>query len=259
MLDRKDPKAVFLEQLAWIEKVAAMVCHKNGVWGEDAEDFASWTRMRLMEDDYAALRMFRGEAEVTTYLTTVVVRHFQEYRRERWGRWRPSAAAQRHGQLARELEVLVYRDGCRLEEAGERLRTAGKTEATDAELSRLLAQLPPRAPLRPVEVGPDPLDDEPARSRADDRVLAAETEARRRRVMDALARALDRLDPEERAIVRMHMAEGRRVADVARALRLEQKPLYRRIEQLRTRLRGYLEQDGLSEGDVRELLGGEEP
>jgi RNA polymerase sigma factor for flagellar operon FliA len=41
---------------------------------------------------------------------------------------------------------------------------------------------------------------------------------------------------------------------VARALRLEQKPLYRRIDQLRAKLRVDLERHGVTAEDVRELL-----
>ena len=52
----------------------------------------------------------------------------------------------------------------------------------------------------------------------------------------------------------MHFAEGYTLADVARALRLEQKPLYRRVERLRARLRALLESAGLGGDDVRGLL-----
>lgn len=254
MLDRLNPESLFLAHLEWIEKVAAIVCHRHSVWGDDAEDFASAAKMKLIENDYEAIRKFRGESEFTTYLATVIVRLFHEHGRERWGRWRCSAAAERTGQLAKDLETLVYRDGFRLEEAGEKLRTAGRTTASDAELARLLARLPARSPLRPERADPGLLDRAPADGPADGRVIADEAEARRRAIMAVLDRALDRLEPEERVIVRMHFADGRKVAEVARALRLEQKPLYRRIERVRTVLRGHLEAAGVSADDVRDLV-----
>lgn len=255
MLDRQNSEALFLKHLGWIEKVAAIACSKAGVWHAEAEDFAAWIKLRLMEDDYAALRKFRGESEIKTYLASIVVRQFHEYQRGRRGRWRPSSAAERLGSPARELEALVHRDGYRLEQAGEKLRTAGVTALSDAELARLLARLPQRAPLRPVEVVSEPLlSAAQADSRADERVAAAEAEARHGEVMGALYRAMEQLEPEERMIVRMHFADGRTLADVARALRLEQKPLYRRVERLRTRLRGYLENDGVRGADVRGVL-----
>jgi DNA-directed RNA polymerase specialized sigma24 family protein len=147
-----NPEDVFLEHLGWINRVAAMACSRYGLWGSEAEDFTSWVQIKLMDDDYAVLRHFRGESGLKTYLASVVTRQFQEYRRQRFGRWRPSAEARRLGSTALHLEALVRRDGYRLDQAGERLRTGGLTTQSDAELARILARLPERDPLRPVEL-----------------------------------------------------------------------------------------------------------
>ena len=255
MVDRLNPEALFLEHLGWIEKVAALACRKHGMWEAEAEDFAGWIKVKLMEDDYAALRKFRGESALKTFLATSVVRYFHDYSRERWGRWRPSAAAERLGPPAPELEALVHRDGYSLQQAGEKLRTSGRTTLSDAELARLLESLPARGPLRPVEVASDPvLEAVVGPSHADERVTDSETASRRGEVMEALKRAFERLDPEDRMIVRMHFADGRTLADVARALRLEQKPLFRRVEQLRASLRRELESEGVRTEDVRGMV-----
>jgi RNA polymerase sigma factor (sigma-70 family) len=256
MLDRDRAEALFLEHLGWIDRVASMACAREGIWGVEAEDFAALMRMVLIEDDYAVLRRFRGESEVKTYLATVVARHFVDYVRARRGRWRSSAAAEQFGAPARDLERLVHRDGFTVQQAGETLRTAGLTALSDAELARLLASLPIRSPLRPV-VEPQPdvvLNSMASNLSADERVVAAESETRRVEVMTALDRALGELEPEEQLIVRLHFGEGLALADVARRLQLEQKPLYRRVKRLRTRLRTLLESAGLRENDVRDLL-----
>lgn len=254
MSDPRSPEALFLAHLGWIDKVAAITCSKRGVWGAEAEDFTAWVRMRLMDDDYAAIRKFRGESAFRTFLASVVVRYFHAFDRERRGRWRPSAAAERAGPPATDLETLVRRDGYTLPQAGEKLRTAGRTTLSDAALARLLATLPERAPLRPVEVASEAvLHAAPGGARADARVAAAEAETRRETVLGALGDAMEALDPEERIIVRMHFADGRTLADVARALRLEQKPLYRRVDRLRRRLRELLEHAGVAGADVRHL------
>lgn len=255
MPDRQNIEALFLDNLAWIERVAASVCRRHGLAGEDAEDFASWAKMKLVEDDYAALRKFRGESSVTTYLTVVVSMLFRDYRAAHWGRWRPSAAARRHGPVAVRLETLVHRDGYRLEQASEILRTSGETELSDRQLASLLAELPERAPLRPVEVGPDPLQVTPAGESADEGVIGAEVEEERRAAGEALSRAMEGLPAEERLILRMRFWEGLGVADIARGLGLPQKPLYRRIERSLARLREHLEAGGVSRERVRALLG----
>lgn len=256
--DRPALEALFLENLRQVERIVASLCRRHALDEADADDFASWVKLKLVEDDYAVLRKFRGESAITTYLTVVVAMLFRDYRVQHWGRWRPSAAALRKGRVAVRLETLVYRDGHRLDQAGEILRTAGETELSDRELAALLAKLPPRGPTRPVEVGADPLASAPAPASADDRVLGGEAEAQRRAADEALVRALDRLPPEDRLILRMRFWEGMSVADIARGLRLEQKPLYRRIDRSLTQLRGDLESAGITRDRVRSILG-EEP
>jgi RNA polymerase sigma factor for flagellar operon FliA len=259
MYDRLNPEALFLEHLDWIDKVASITCSTRGMWGADAEDFIAWVRMKLVEDDYAVLRGFRGGSELKTYIAAVIARQFSSYRRAQRGRWRPSAAARRLGSPATELELLVQHEGYTPREAGEKLRTAGRTTLSDTELARLLDQLPRRGPPRPVEVGPTwLLDDIPDPSQPDERVVAEETEAHRKRLLDALGRAMEHLDREGQLIVRMHFADGYTLADVARTLRVEQKPLYRRVERLRVRLRAFLEGEGLRPDDVRCLRDGPE-
>ncbi len=254
MPDRPSAEAAFLEHLSWIEKVAAITCRKNA-WTTETEDFAAWAKMKMMEDDYAVLRKFRGESSVKTFITTVVVRYFHTYSRDRRGRWRSSAVAVRLGSPARELEMMVRRDGYTLAQAGEKLRTAGLTTLSDVELARLLAEMPERAPLRPEEVDADPeLADAEASSRADERVVASETEAQHRAIMGALAQAVGELKPEEQMIVRMHFRDGRTLADVARTLGLAQQPLYRLAPRLRERLHERLIAGGVSPAAVRALL-----
>lgn len=255
MLDQLNPEAILVENLKHIEKVAAVACRQHGLHGADAEDFASWVKIRLMEDDYAIIRKFRGESGIRTYLATVVMRQFLAYGREQRGRWRPSAAAERLGPPADELEVLVHRDGYTVDQAGEKLRTEGRTTLSDMELTRLLEQLPQRQPLRPTEVASDALLEAAAgTARADERVVAAEARARHADVMEKLGRGMARMSPEERTIVRLHFQEGYSVADVARALGLEQKPLYRRIPKLKEQLREHLEREGISGHGLRAFL-----
>ncbi|HEV7589249.1 MAG TPA: sigma-70 family RNA polymerase sigma factor [Longimicrobium sp.] len=254
MPEPMDPGTLFLENLPWIEKVAGIVCRKHGVWGDDAEDFASVAKLKLMEHDYADLRKFRGDCSATTYIATLVVRRFHEYARERWGRWRNSAAAEREGQLAKDLETLVHRDGCTLAQAAEQLRSAGKTELSDAELARILGRLPARQPMRAKEVSTPAIENAPAGDSADSGIGGMELDRHKSALLAALFKVMEQLPAEECHILRMRFGDGRSVADVARALRLEQKPLYRRIDQLRAKLRVDLERCGVTAEDVRELL-----
>lgn len=255
MPDPLNLEAIFLEHLGWIDKMAALASRKHGRRDADVEDFASWAKMRLMEDNYAIFRQFRGEADWKTFIAPVMIRLSIAYSRRQQGRWRPSAAAERLGTPAKELEQLVRRDGYTVEQAGQKLRTSGVTDLSDLELTRLLESLRARPPLRPVEVVDDPsLEKAAGADRADERVEAAEAETERSALKAALLRGMEALSYEERMILWMRYGEGRTLAYVSRALNIEQKPLYRRIDKLRDLLRSYLEREGVSNRDVRELL-----
>ncbi|HEX2202021.1 MAG TPA: sigma-70 family RNA polymerase sigma factor [Longimicrobium sp.] len=254
MPDPQDPEALLRENLATVDRIVASLCRRQGMRGDDADEVASWTRLRLVEDDYAILRKFRGESSLSTYLTVVVAMLFREYRVREWGRWRPSAAARRLGPLAVRLEMLVLRDGYTLDQAGQRLRAAGETDLPDLELARLLGSVPRRGLPRPVRVGVDAPGELADPAGAEDRVTAEEGAERRRRVEEALRRAVDALDPEDRLIVRLRVWEDTSVADIARGLGLPQKPLYRRLQRVFDQLRRRLESGGLTRDAAVEAL-----
>jgi RNA polymerase sigma factor (sigma-70 family) len=256
MPDRQTAEKLFLEHLPRIIRLAHLICARHPAWAGEADEFASWVQMKVMEDDYATIRNFRGEANLKTYLANVVGRQFHEYRRHRLGRWRHSALAERLGPPAPKLEELVYRDGYTLEQAGEQLRTSGATDRSDRQLAQLLDQLPRRGPMRPREVGSDSpaLQEVRSTSRADETVTAAEAEGEHGRLIAALDRAMRRLDVEDQVIVRMRFIEKRTLAFVARALGLEQKPLYRRQDRVLKQLRILLEQEGVRRADVQAIL-----
>ena len=157
--------------------------------------------------------------------------------------------------MAIRLETLVRRDGYRVDQAGEMLRAAGHTDLPDRELVRLLATLPPReSSTRPMDVGDEPLETLPSAQAADDHVVADEADGERRAAEDVLRSALEGLPPDDRVIVRMRVWEGLSVADIARALNVPQKPLYRRLERIFGRLREQMEGAGITREDVRRML-----
>jgi RNA polymerase sigma factor for flagellar operon FliA len=251
MSDQARFESTFVQHLALIDRIAAAMARRQGLSGDEAADMSSWIKLKLVENDYAAFRKFRGESSIGTYLTVVIAMLARDYRVQRWGRWRPSAAARRKGAIAIRLESLIHRQGYHLRQAAELLRTAGETQLSDRELAAMAAQLPVREPLRPVEVGAEPLASVATLRSAD---AGIETESRQQEA-DRARRTLDRimseLPVEDRLILRMHFWEGMSVADIARGLQLEQKPLYRRLERLLAALRQRLTQAGLT----RELIG----
>jgi RNA polymerase sigma factor for flagellar operon FliA len=250
-------EAFFHANLPLIEKLLGAIAHRYGLRGDDADEYLSWARARLWEDDYAVLRKWRRESKLSTYLAVVLTNLAHEFRIRRNGRWRASAAAVRLGHLAVLLEKLVYHHGMRLEEAGEWLRTRGETTLTNRALVALLDQLPQRTPPRRPDEAEPVIDELPAEGSSDDAVLAAEAGEERRATIRALHAAIGRLPAQEQVIIRMYFLEGQTLASVSRALGVEQKPLYRVKDAALRTLRGLLLEQGITPERMHRLLGGE--
>jgi len=256
MPNRQDLEALLRENLPRIERILALLCRRRGMTGDDAEDFASWAKMRLIENDYAILGKFRGEGSLGTYLTLVIATLLREYRGKEWGRWRPSAAALLLGPVGVRLEALVYRDGFTRAQAAEVLRTVDGDTLSDREVAAMLARIPPRRPPVPPELDLEALAAVPAYDHADDLVIEGEMDRERRRIEEALLQSLECLPDEDRWIVRLRFWQAMSVADVGRALSLPQKPLYRRLERAFWRLRKHLEERSVTRERVGEMLAG---
>lgn len=248
-----DSEQLFLDHLPYIDRVADVIARRNGMSREDREDFGAAVRARLIADDYAVMRKFRGESAMTTFLTVVITNAFRDYRTSKWGRWRPSAAAHRLGGLAVRLETLLHRDGYPLHEAIQVLRTSDENVPADATLARLAASLPERTTVVMTGVQADGIA---ATETADGRVIRVEMDEARGNLERSLVEGLRELAPEDQMIVRLHFWEAMTIAEIARTLKLDQKPLYRRLERCLHVLRTRLENRGIDRKAVAAYFSG---
>lgn len=249
----------FLELLPTIDSLTSAICRRRGFSRSDTEEFAAIVRARFVEAEYAPLRQFRGESSVATYLAVVITSWFRDYIVARDGRWRPSAAALRAGPVAVLLERRISRDGQTRDQAIAEVLAAADQPYSERELRDMVRALPSREPLRPrrVEAFDRELQAAPSML-ADALVESGERDLEVARARNALDSAISTLTVEDRVLVAMRFLEGHSVADIARAMRLEQKPLYRRIERALTSLRRQLESSGISNSTVRDLVAGVE-
>lgn len=246
MPERHELERLFVGNLEQISRISRFMCRRHGMSAEEAEECESWVRLRLVENDYASLRKFRGESALLTYLTVVIAMLVRDYRVQQWGRWRPSAAALRMGPAAVHIESLVYRDGLSLNEALHVMRGNGFAALSERELTTIFATLKPRLPMRPREVGEESLASSAAGEQADAALLVAEQQAERARLESAVTQELKAFNSEDRTILRLTLCEGLSIADVARGLGLQQRALYRHLERLKRELRSRLERAGIT-------------
>lgn len=249
-----DPKDLFLQNLELIERIADHSCRRSRLWPEERKDFVSWVNEKLIENNYAVIRRFEGRANAKfdTYLTTVIKRLLLDYQRHLWGKFHSSAEALRLGPVAVRLEQLVYRDRYSFDEACEILRTNEKVESSVAELKDLWAKIPIRTPR--IEGGQELLEFEKSQERRpDQRMSDKEREGLLRRIGKALKMVLDTLPAEDRVLILMTLKL--KVSEIARTRKLEQKPLYRRLDKIHETLRKGLERHGVRREDIKRLFG----
>lgn len=247
-------ESLFVSHLPLIESIIAQVCRRHHLSASEAEELSSEVKLRLVDRNYEVLHRFQGRSSLRTYLTVVVHRLFLDHRIRLWGKWRPSVSAKRLGAVAILLERLVARDGWSFEQAVEVLRTNHAVDESREALWKLHVQLPPYAPARRFvseEAAQDIPSSEPS---PDANLIRAEQDFVENRVRRALDRARRALTPEERLILKMRFDDRFPVSEIASALHLNQKRLYRTIDAILARLRECLIADGISSEDVTTLF-----
>lgn len=250
-----DAAAFFESHLPVVQRVIAEVARRHRVSGDVVAEFRSLVFLKLVENDFAALRRFHGASSLRTYLTVIAQRVLLDYRNREWGRWRASAAAIRIGPLAVRLERLITRDGLSPAEAMAAMGidpSSGACAGFAATLKGRSAVKGSRTTLGEDAI-PECLDPAPGpEALADLRDQEARAGRMRRLVRDALRT----LDSEDHLIITLRFRDGLSVADVGRVLRLDAKPLYRRIERILAHLHRVVCADAGSGAVARELARG---
>lgn len=245
----------FRASLPLIKRVVGRVCRRASMDEAEAEDFASSVHLALIENDYAVFRKHDGISSLPAYLTVVVQRLLMDERDRAWGRWRPSAEARRMGEVGLTLERLHRRDGLPLESVLPAIRALDPSIGSE-ELAAMATRLPSRT-SRPRAIGIEAVEaaELAAMETADVNVVTNELRERSAAVSDTVRRTLAAMSLEDRALVRFRFARGMSIADISRMMRLPQRPLYRRLDNLLAQLRQSLAARGIDTHAAGELIG----
>src|SRR3954447_11609183 len=155
------PEQFFLGHLKLIEEIVSFCCRRSGFSREEAEDFGGKVKEKLIENDYAVIREFRGRSSPKTYLTTVITNLHKDHRNHLWRKWRASAEGVRLGPVALRLEELLYKEWRSFDEACQILWTNEGVESSVAELADIHRRIPHRIPRQMV--GEERLQSAPTR------------------------------------------------------------------------------------------------
>jgi hypothetical protein len=75
-----DAERLFDDNRSLIERLFAAIAGRYVLSPAEDDDFRAWAKARLVRDNYAVLRKFRGESAVSTYLSIVLRMLLREYR-----------------------------------------------------------------------------------------------------------------------------------------------------------------------------------
>lgn len=219
-----------------------------------ADELRGRVMLHLATKDYAALRAWRRECSLHTYLVTVITRVFLDFRNQEWGKAKPPALARRLGDVALHLWRLTHRKRLTFDEAVQTLHADHGVTNTRDELWDIYSRLPVASGRDFVDVSELARAEQPGAD-ADALVRAAERETLAARVERALSDALSELDAEDRLVLKLFFANGMTRAQIARVLHLDQQRLYPRFLHLMSRLHAALLAQDVTAEDVREIIG----
>jgi RNA polymerase sigma factor (sigma-70 family) len=244
---------LLLDHLSVVDQIVRTTGRRRHLAGQELEDFSGFVRVRLIENDYAILRKFQNRSSLWTYLSAVIERLSLDYCAEKWGRWRPSAMADRLGPAAVVLERLVSRDGHTLEESLEIIRSSHSFGLTQAELLKMWEQLPLR--IRTTDVGEEAAATIPSPRTSEENVDAAELHEKIERISQALKASLDQLSTQERVLLAFRFDQDLTMVQIAKLTNSSVPTLHRRLEKAIKLLRTSLMQSGLERHEIMELIG----
>ena len=244
---------LFIDNLDLIDQIGRAAGRRRRLSPTEQEDLSGFVRLRLIDQDYAVLRKFQNRSTFWTYLASVIERMSMDFCAEHWGRWRPSAMAERLGPEAILLERLVHRDGHSFEEALQLARAHHDVRLSEAQLRHLWEDLPIRP--RHAEVSEEAAAGVAALDSAE---VDVEDSAHRKdlqHVERVLAEALGRCTDQERLLLALRFDQGMKIAEISSVLGSSAPTLHRHLAKVLASLQAALASAGVNPGDISRLIG----
>jgi RNA polymerase sigma factor for flagellar operon FliA len=246
-----DYQRLLLDNLDLIAQIVRMTGRRRHLSATEQDDFGSFVSLRLIENDYAVLRKFQNRSTLWTYLAAVIERLSLDFCTEKWGRWRPSAAAERLGPVAVLLERLVTRDAHTIEEAIEIVRAHHDAGMSYAELRSMWDALPART--RATEVGEEAAAEVVSNDSSDAGMDDAALRKDIKRLQGALQTAFASIASQDRVLIALRFDQDLPIAEISRLTGVSVPTLHRRLDKSVRQLRVALSQ--FDRRDIATLIG----
>ena len=218
----------------------------------------------LRRDDYRVLRQFKGNAKLSTYLTTIVARQAVDVIRKKLGRSREKERAQKFGKAGLLIYENIFLQGAAVPEFYPTLKEQGislSLEEVEAIAQKIkgkkggLADLP----------GSNPVVKNGATINEDGETIIPDTahdpqellmnQQKEQKLGQVVKDIIAHLDGEERMILRMRFPveeeeKPGKVENIAKILGISEKAVYKRIARIMKKCRELVSRQGVTIHDL---------
>jgi RNA polymerase sigma factor (sigma-70 family) len=221
-----EARALLTAEATSIQRLTRSIGRRHRLPEADLDDFVSRVWVHLMKNECRALRQYRGDASVLTYLHRVITRVLLDERNSQWGKWRPTAAARRAGPQAIERDRQAWRN-------------------RDPERRRIVRVVPLEGGADWIGPGSSP----------DHGIVTRDLRSKIEVLGAALASAIRELSAEDQLLLSLRYCGGASVASIAIRFGLDQKRLYRQYCALHAHLRRSLAARGFDQVSSLGIVG----
>jgi RNA polymerase sigma factor for flagellar operon FliA len=221
----------------------------------------------LRRDNYRVLRQFKGNAKLSTYITTIISRQAVDILRKKLGRSREKERAQKFGKTGMLVYERIIQQGGAVSDVYKELNASGEAGQTMDDIAAIVEKIKGKKHLPPSKEDDNTLVRDGFSvsvdgkghgerqviipdTRGDPQELAMEQQ-RTGNIRRAVQAVIARLDNDERMILRMRFPaeedeKPQKVECIATLLGISQKAVYKRIDRLMKKCRGILAEQGMT-------------
>ncbi len=222
---------------------------------------------KLQANGFKILRQFNGKSKITTYMTTVISRTFVDQLRSKIGRNRDRERAEKLGPLGKQIYQLRHVEKLEREQVIRRIQEDIDQTAKAAEIDSMIDRIDAALKTKnlstavttgsPIKAGMKLPDDkivvpDPGKG-PEETLLLSEKKVKHRQ---AISHLLDQLSTEERFVLKNRFYQDDlplklRIEAISRALNMEKRNVYKKIDRLLKKCKKMLMEQGL---DINELI-----
>ena len=219
----------------------------------------------LRHDDYRVLRQFKGDAKLSTYITTIIARQAVDLVRKKLGRSREKERAQKFGEIGMVIYEKIILQGCSPEEIYPELKSTKGFSHSLEEVETIAEKIKGKKTGLTFANGDNPVVKNGASLNEDGHYIIPDKkndpeellieEQRKQKLGEAVKDIIAHLNGEERIILRMRFPANDeekpgKVEQIATVLGISEKAVYKRIARVLKKCKNLLEQKGVAVNDL---------